>query len=129
MFERLIGLIGIFVLLATAFLLSNNRSKINYRTVGWGFGLQFIFAFLILKTPIGKPFFGFFDKAITKLISFSNDGANFLFGDNPIFESFAFRVLPSIIFFFCLNVCFISFWNYTKSSIIHCKNYATKHGY
>ena len=102
MFERLIGLIGIFALLATAFLLSNNRSKINYRTVGWGFGLQFIFAFLILKTPIGKPFFGFFDKAITKLISFSNDGANFLFGDNPIFESFAFRVLPSIIFFSAL---------------------------
>ena len=102
MFERLIGLIGIFVLLATAFLLSNNRSKINYRTVGWGFGLQFIFAFLILKTPIGKPFFGFFDKAITKLISFSNNGANFLFGDNPIFESFAFRVLPSIIFFSAL---------------------------
>ena len=102
MFERLIGLIGIFVLLATAFLLSNNRSKINYRTVGWGFGLQFIFAFLILKTSIGKPFFGFFDKTITKLISFSNDGANFLFGDNPIFESFAFRVLPSIIFFSAL---------------------------
>ena len=102
MFERLIGFIGIFVLLATAYLLSNNRSKINYRTVGWGFGLQFIFAFLILKTPIGKPFFGFFDKAITKLISFSNDGANFLFGDNPIFESFAFRVLPSIIFFSAL---------------------------
>ena len=102
MFERLIGLIGIFVLLATAFLLSNNRSKINYRTVGWGFGLQFIFAFLILKTPIGKPFFGFFDKAITKLIGFSNNGANFLFGDNPIFESFAFRVLPSIIFFSAL---------------------------
>ena len=102
MFERLIGFIGIFVLLATAFLLSNNRSKINYRTVGWGFGLQFIFAFLILKTPIGKPFFGFFDKAITKLISFSNNGANFLFGDNPIFESFAFRVLPSIIFFSAL---------------------------
>ena len=102
MFERLIGLIGIFILLMTAFLLSNNKSKINYRTVGWGFGLQFIFAFLILKTPIGKPFFGFFDKAITKLISFSNDGANFLFGDNPIFESFAFRVLPSIIFFSAL---------------------------
>ena len=102
MFERLIGLIGIFVLLSTAFLLSNNRSKINYKTVGWGFGLQFIFAFLILKTPIGKPFFGFFDKAITKLIGFSNNGANFLFGDNPIFESFAFRVLPSIIFFSAL---------------------------
>ncbi len=102
MFERLIGLLGIFVLLATAFLLSNNRSKINYRTVGWGFGLQFIFAFLILKTPIGKPFFGFFDKAITKLIGFSNNGANFLFGYNPIFESFAFRVLPSIIFFSAL---------------------------
>lgn len=102
MFERLIGLIGIFVLLSTAFLLSNNRSKINYKTVGWGFGLQFIFAFLILKTPIGKPFFGFFDKVITKLIGFSNNGANFLFGDNPIFNSFAFRVLPSIIFFSAL---------------------------
>jgi len=102
MLERLTGLVGISVLLFSAYLLSNNRSKINYRTVSWGFGLQFIFAFLILKTPIGKPFFGFFDKAITKLISFSNDGANFLFGDNPIFESFAFRVLPSIIFFSAL---------------------------
>ncbi len=102
MLERLTGLVGIFVLLSSAFLLSNNKSKINLKTVGWGFALQFIFAFLILKTPIGKPFFGFFDKAITKLISFSNDGANFLFGDNPIFESFAFRVLPSIIFFSAL---------------------------
>ena len=102
MLERLTGLVGIFVLLSSAFLLSNNKSKINLKTVGWGFALQFIFAFLILKTPIGKPFFGFFDKAITKLISFSNDGANFLFGDNPIFESFAFTVLPSIIFFSAL---------------------------
>ena len=106
MLERMTGILGIILLLLIAYGLSNNRKQINYRTVIWGFSLQFIFAFLILRTPIGRPFFGFFDQAITRLIGFSNEGANFLFGNNPLFETFAFRVLPTIIFFSALMSIF-----------------------
>ncbi len=100
------GLIGMILLLGMAFILSNNRRQINYRIVGWGLSLQFIFGILILKTPLGKPLFGFFDKVITKLISFSDAGSDFLFkslvpgvGYHEAMVNFAFRALPTIIFF------------------------------
>jgi len=38
---RFIGVIGIAVLLGVAFLLSNNKKKINYGIVAKGFGLLF----------------------------------------------------------------------------------------
>ena len=100
------GMIGMILLLGIAFILSNNRRQINYRIVGWGLSLQFIFGILILKTPLGKPLFGFFDKVITKLISFSDAGSDFLFkslvpgvGYHEAMVNFAFRALPTIIFF------------------------------
>lgn len=104
--ERFTGLIGIVVLLAIAFALSNNRKQINMRIIGWGLGLQAIFAIFILKTPIGGPLFGFLDKAVRKLVSFSDAGSDFLFksfvpdvGYHVAMINFAFRALPVIIFF------------------------------
>ena len=100
------GLIGIILLLGIAFILSNNRRQINYRIVCWGLSLQFLFGVFILKTPFGKPLFGFFDKVITRLISFSDAGSDFLFkslipgvGYHEAMVNFAFRALPTIIFF------------------------------
>ena len=100
------GLIGMILLLGIAFILSNNRRQINHRIIVWGLSLQFIFGILILKTPLGKPLFGFFDKVITKLISFSDSGSDFLFkslvpgvGYHEAMVNFAFRALPTIIFF------------------------------
>ena len=100
------GILGILTLLVIAFAISNNRNKINLRTIFWGLGLQFIFAVFILKTPIGKPIFSFLDKIITRLISFSDAGSDFLFtsyvtdvGLHPALLNFAFRLLPTIIFF------------------------------
>jgi len=104
--DHLIGILGIVVLLAIAFALSNNRKQINMRIVCWGLGLQAIFAIFILKTPIGSPLFGFLDKTIRKLISFSDAGSDFLFksfvpdvGYHVSMVNFAFRALPTIIFF------------------------------
>ncbi len=104
--DQLTGILGIIVLLGIAFAMSNNRKQINLRIVGWGLGLQLIFALFILKTPIGKPVFGFLDKVISKLISFSDAGSDFLFtsfvpeiGFHPSLINFAFRALPTIIFF------------------------------
>lgn len=127
MLERLIGIIGIFVLLGIAWLLSNNRRKIDYRVVVWGIGLQILFAVIILKTGPGQALFFYARAFITKLLSFTDAGASFLFGNlylgaPGIAESlgmggpfqlwdpatqhyvnigmiFAFHVLPTIIFF------------------------------
>jgi CNT family concentrative nucleoside transporter len=102
----MIGLLGIITLLGIAVAMSNNRKQINFRIVGWGLGLQLIFALFILKTPMGKPVFGFLDKVVSKLISFSDAGSDFLFtsfvpdvGFHPSLINFAFRALPTIIFF------------------------------
>lgn len=99
------GILGIFVLLAIAFAMSNNRSAIDKRLVVWGLLLQLTFALFILKTPIGQPFFASVDTVVKKLLSFSDAGSDFLFKsfgtgvvEGPLMN-FAFRVLPTIIFF------------------------------
>lgn len=104
--EQFTGLIGIVVLLGIAFALSNNRKKINLRILGWGLGLQMVFAIFILKLPFGGTLFGYLDKAVRKLISFSDAGSDFLFksfipdvGYHVAMINFAFRALPTIIFF------------------------------
>ena len=100
------GILGILTLLTIAYAMSNNRNKISFRTIYWGLSLQVVFAIYILKTPIGKPIFSYLDKIITKLISFSDAGSDFLFksyiadvGLHPALLNFAFRLLPTIIFF------------------------------
>jgi len=100
------GILGIFVLLGIAYAISEDRKNVNFRLIIWGLSLQLVFAISILKTPIGKPLFGFLDKSISKLISFSNEGSNFLFqsfvpevGYHDAMINFAFRALPTIIFF------------------------------
>lgn len=101
--NRLIGIVGVIVLLGIAFLLSENKKKINWRLVATGLGLQVIFALLVLKVPFGRKFFEFASSLFTRLINFTSEGTEFLFGsltDTDKFGSiFALNVLPSIIFF------------------------------
>jgi concentrative nucleoside transporter, CNT family len=111
--DRFIGLIGIVLILGIAYALSNNRKAINYRTVGMGLLLQLGLAVFILKTPVGKALFGWLGRAVTKVLSFSDVGAKFVFGVlgddaalSPIFGNstfiFFFRIIPTIIFVACL---------------------------
>ena len=103
--ERLIGIAGILVLLCIALAMSNNRKAISWQLVAWGLGIQLLFAIIILKTPIGVPFFGAIDIGIKNLLSFSHAGSDFLFKsfrygvvEDPLMN-FAFRILPTLIFF------------------------------
>ena len=103
--DRFTGIIGAVVLLAIAYGMSNNRGAISKRTVLWGLGLQLFFALFILKTPIGQPFFSAVDRVFIQLLSFSDAGSDFLFKsygtgvvEGPLMN-FAFRILPTIIFF------------------------------
>src|SRR3990172_1758836 len=111
------GFIGILVLFGIAFLLSNNKKKINWKLVGTGLGLQFVFAVFILRseelrnffTPFGWPkdFFNWVSGFFVIVLNFTMQGAEFVFGDlarlpgneGSLGSFFAFQVLPTIIFF------------------------------
>jgi concentrative nucleoside transporter, CNT family len=96
---RLVSLLGLFTLLFIAWALSNNRRAIPWRTVAVGTLLQFGFALLILKTGPGQAFFGGATDVVTAFLNFTDAGASFVFGDNFTEHYFAFKVLPTIIFF------------------------------
>lgn len=102
MSPKIIGFFGVFVLLGIAWLASKNRKAINYKTIVAGLLLQFTFAVIVLKLPIGRYFFSTMNDIIVKLLSFSDKGAEFVFGtlvSNPSMGFiFAVRVLPTIIF-------------------------------
>jgi len=100
------GFLGVFTILGLAYLLSNNRSLIKLRIICWGLGLQFFFAVIILKIPFIQSKIFFIDSIVKTLISFSDQGSNFLFesfvpgvGYHVAMVNFAFRALPVIIFF------------------------------
>ncbi|MDP8080320.1 NupC/NupG family nucleoside CNT transporter [Phocoenobacter skyensis] len=104
--------LGIFVLLAIAFVFSNNKKAINYRTVLGALALQITIGALILYVPQGRDALGGAADAVSKVISYGNEGISFLFGglvSDKMFEVFggggfvfAFRVLPTIVFFSAL---------------------------
>ena len=111
--EKFISVFGIFTILGLAYLLSNNKNKIDKKLIFWGISLQIFFALMILKVPGGKIVFGWIDTIIKKILDFSVEGSKFLFGnladDSLYFPSdgswpgfgfqFAFLVLPTVIFF------------------------------
>ncbi|MGK7397159.1 MAG: NupC/NupG family nucleoside CNT transporter [Candidatus Cyclobacteriaceae bacterium M3_2C_046] len=100
------GLLGILVLLLIAFLFSENKKIINWRLVASGILLQIIMGFLLLKVPLVTVVFRYISAGFVRLLSFANDGAQFLFGDlanDSYMFIFAFQVLPVIIFFSALS--------------------------
>lgn len=104
--DKLIGVIGLFVLVFIAYLLSDNKKKIDWKLVGTGIVMQLVFALLILKFPPGQKAFQYASNLITKLLDFTKEGTGFLFGDllnvNSFGFIFALQVLPTIIFFSAL---------------------------
>ncbi len=120
--ERLTSLLGLFVLIGLAWLLSTNRREVRWRPVIWGVALQLIIGCIILLPTVGQELFQWIDVGIRKLLSFSEAGSDFLFqtvehhdvvvGEpgseetkhfigtiSPPVKTFAFWILPTVIFF------------------------------
>ncbi len=108
------GLLGLAFLLATVWACSAHRRSIRWPLVAKGLGLQIVFALLLLKTGIGRGFFSAVNDVFVALIGYTNAGSRFLFGSLVDFATpveggagglvnigatFAFSVLPTIIFF------------------------------
>ena len=100
--ERLIGLVGIAVILGIAVLLSSNRRAIKVRIVAATFGLQAAIAVLVLYTSWGRAGIEAMAGGVSNLLGYANQGTEFLFGPaatNPLAKTFALGALPVIIFF------------------------------
>ena len=110
--SSLISLLGIVVLLGIAYLLSNNRKAINFRTVFGALAIQVSLGAFILYVPIGRDALLAVANGVSKVINYGNEGIKFLFGalaGDKVFEVFggegfifAVRVLPAIVFFSAL---------------------------
>lgn len=102
--ERIISALGLVVLVGIAWLLSTDRRRIDWRLVGVGLGLQLLFAAVVHLLPPGRMFFEWIRNGVTTLLDFTFEGSRFLFGDlmdpgGSVGFVFAFRVLPTIVFF------------------------------
>ncbi len=102
------GLLGILSLLIIAFLFSNNRKAINWRTVGIGLTFQIFIAIGVLKVPFIQVMIEFVGKIFVQILEYTQAGSKFLFEGlvadmNTFGFIFAFQVLPTIIFFSALT--------------------------
>lgn len=103
-----IGFIGIAAIIGIATLFSRARSKINIRLVVSSLALQFLLAYIILRTSVGKQIFAFLAHGFQALYHFADQGAHFLFGNlvqttGPWGAIFIVKALPAIIFFGALT--------------------------
>jgi CNT family concentrative nucleoside transporter len=114
------GTLGIVILLGLCYILSADRKSINWRLVIGGIVMQLVLAILILKVPVVYNIFQWIADMFVALLKFADAGASFIFGfwpDDAWIQSmdyssappalvpfkvgfmFAFRVLPTIVFF------------------------------
>lgn len=106
------GLLGLLILIAIAFAFSKHKRKVNWKLVGSGVAIQLILGLLVFKVPLFASVFGVFAEFFTQLLAFTDTGAEFIFGNlvsgNPEISKtmgyiFAFKVLPTIVFFSALT--------------------------
>jgi len=99
---KLQAFFGILIFLFLAYLMSNNRKKINVKLVVWSLIIQLGIALFMLKTAVGVKIFEWINDGFLILLNYSNYGAKFLFGSlvdsQKIGAQVAFQVLPLIIF-------------------------------
>ena len=100
---RFTGILGILAVLLAAYLGSTNRRQIRWRTVIWGLGLQFCFAFLVLRFDYGQRAMTWAGGVVNAMLASTAAGTKVLFGalgtpNTSLGSIFAFQVLPTIIF-------------------------------
>lgn len=106
------GIIGMMFLLALTFLFSVDKKNIDWGLVIKGTALQIIIAILVLKVPFVEQGFVWLSAKFVDLISFTDEGVEFLFAQMGVgvvqgpLITFAFKVLPTIIFFSALMSMF-----------------------
>ena len=103
--QTLMSIVGMFVLLAIAYLLSTDRKAINRRTVMTALAVQTAIAGLIMYVPQGSGMLDVIVQGVQHVIDYGNDGIDFVFGAETrrsLGFTIALNVLPVIVFFSAL---------------------------
>ncbi len=106
---NIISFLGIFGLCAIAWLFSENRRIIPWRVMISGIALQLILGALVFQVPVTREALQWFSSLLDSVFAAAETGARFVFGaqivprvygsDPPLGYIFAFRALPTVIFF------------------------------
>ncbi|MGA7828761.1 MAG: nucleoside transporter C-terminal domain-containing protein [Geobacteraceae bacterium] len=112
---NLISFCGIFLLAGFAWLLSADRRSVRWRLLGWGVGIQLLFASFIFLFPAGTSLFLAANDAIVRVLDAATAGSRFLFGrlaippgatggtgETSLGFILAFQAFPTIVFFSAL---------------------------
>jgi concentrative nucleoside transporter, CNT family len=126
--QRLLSFLGLFILVGMAWVISENRKAVRWRPVVWGCALQLVLGAIVLSPEVSEFFYKVVDGSVKQLLTFSEEGAHFVFGSieghtlqvgevgdlfegesetkvfgigriSPPVQTFAFWILPTIIFF------------------------------
>jgi len=114
--------LGIFLILSIAFLLSEDKRKINIRVLVAGVILQILLAFILIKIPVSQALFLALNRMVEALEEATKAGTSFVFGylgggplpfksDYPQFiYIFAFRGLPLVLVISAIS-SLLFYWN------------------
>jgi len=102
---NIVSLAGLGVLVLIGWVLSADRRRVCWRTVGAGVGLQLLVGLMVFRSPRSRDVFVAFNDLVLKFLDAATEGQRFVFG--PLAESssgfiLATQVLPVIIFFSAL---------------------------
>ena len=101
------GVFGMFFLIFIAYLFSNNRKAIAWKTVGIGLIIQVFIAIGVLKINFVKGLFETIGGFFIKVLEYTGEGTKMLLGEFGNTETygfiFVFQALPVIIFFSALS--------------------------
>ena len=101
------GMMGMLVLLLIAYLSSNDRKQIAWKTVGLGLLTQIIIAIGVLKISWVKGLFEGLGGFFISVLEYTGEGAKMLLGEFGDVDKygfiFVFQALPVIIFFSALS--------------------------
>jgi len=101
------GAFGMLVLLFIAYLISNNRRAISWKTVGLGLLVQVVIAIGVLKIDWVKRLFETMGNFFIKVLEYTGEGTKMLLGEFGNTETygfiFVFQALPVIVFFSALS--------------------------
>ena len=96
---QFMGVAGILAILALAFLLSNGKTRLNFRIILCAFLLQAAIGVLVLYSEPGRVALNALAAGVNQLLDYSKAGINMVFGGLAAEFTFALHVLPIIIFF------------------------------
>ncbi|XP_044876842.1 solute carrier family 28 member 3 isoform X2 [Mauremys mutica] len=97
--NQLISFGGLVMYVLLMLIFSKYPTKVAWRPVFWGIGLQFILGLVTLRTKAGFDVFNWLGRQIQIFLEYSDDGAKFVFGEKYTDHLFAFKVLPIVVFF------------------------------